>query len=650
MRPRYARDLMWDVDEPERPSTAQVSTLLPPVPSPPRQELDNQMAQATLNTHPDLFDIVTPVNVDAFTSLLDSHPNQPFVTSVVRSLREGFWPWANTVDSNRPPVVDNSLRDLKDPVHLAFMREQRDEEVRLGRFSAAFGTLQPGMTCVPLWVVPKPRSDKLRLVVDHSAGSFSPNSYIPHNEGHAHLDTLHQLGTALLQARQRHGRNTQLTLFKSDVSQAYRRLPVHFLWQLHQIVCIDNYFHVDRNNDFGNRAAGRVWFTFFSLVLWIAVFVRRIPELFTYVDDTFSWDLASSTTFYAPYNKCLPTKQARFLSLLDDLSIPHEERKQVHGSRLDIIGFTVDANAMTVEMPAESRTLLIEAIHTFANPRQRRTLRDCQRIAGWINWALNAYPLLRPGLSALYEKTRHGIHPHTLLSLNTSIVQELRWVANHLEHSPGIHIFSSQNWHADEANLALLSDACPSGMGFWLPKTCEGFQCPVPASSRQPIFFLEALAVLSALHHVCMSPRPLPARVALYTDNMNTVAMFNTLSALPAYNPIILTAADWLLRVGIQIRVFHLPRRLNSISTTIVTVSPLHLLQLSSPFVAARPPSARIPQTPFPSSRRGGISSTSRAVADALSRFDTANALLHEPRLLIRPFTPPRFTLGASAL
>jgi hypothetical protein len=156
-------------------------------------------------------------------------------------------------------------------------------------------------------------------------------------------------------------------------------------------------------------------------------------DIFTYVDDSFSWDLACNTTFYAPYGKRLPSKQAKFLSLLDKVGIPHDERKQVSGSHLEIIGLTVDTDAMMIDMSTESRSQLIDAIRAFANPRQRRTLRDCQRLAGWINWALNAYPLLRPGLSALYDKMCCGVHACSLLSLNMSLVRELSWVANHLE-------------------------------------------------------------------------------------------------------------------------------------------------------------------------------------------------------------------------
>ena len=95
----------------------------------------------------------------------------PLVESTCKGLKTGFWPWAITVNSSAPSIVDNAtLQKVRNPDHLQFMREQRDEEIRLGRFSEAFATLSPGMTTIPLWVIPKPHSDKSCLVVDHSAG------------------------------------------------------------------------------------------------------------------------------------------------------------------------------------------------------------------------------------------------------------------------------------------------------------------------------------------------------------------------------------------------------------------------------------------------------------------------------------------------
>lgn len=109
--------------------------------------------------------------------------------SVVRSLREGFWPWAITGAPGFPVSCDYA-KPLVDTAQIAFASEQCDAEVAQERFSRPFGPmLLPGMSSVPIHVVPKPRSAKMRLIVDHSAGEFSLNRMIPKDDGRVVLDT-----------------------------------------------------------------------------------------------------------------------------------------------------------------------------------------------------------------------------------------------------------------------------------------------------------------------------------------------------------------------------------------------------------------------------------------------------------------------------
>ena len=56
-------------------------------------------------------------------------------------------------------------------------------------------------------------------------------------------------------------------------------------------------------------------------------------------------------------------------------------------------------------MSDESRLQLITAVRDFALHGTRHHLRDFRRIAGHLNWALNVYPFLRPGLCVVYAKT-----------------------------------------------------------------------------------------------------------------------------------------------------------------------------------------------------------------------------------------------------
>jgi hypothetical protein len=598
-RPRYLRDFIWFEEEPSSVPSALATEFMLPVPTPPINELSNLVALHTIRNHPHLFKIITPINVDRFGSYLLDHPNRSFVDSVCQGLRDGFWPWAITDDPSLPVTWDNSHRVLKEQGHVDFVREQRDVEIQLGQFSPSFGPdLLPGMYSMPIGVVPKPHSNKLRMVVDQSAEPFSLNSMIPKHDGSIQLDNLRDLGRILRNVRKRFG-NTELVVFKSDVSRAYRLLPVHPLWQIRQIITIDGQRHVNRCNHFGNRAAGRVWGCFIGLVLWIAIFIKGLDDMLGYVDDIFSWELASNTLWYDPYNKRLPAKQCRLLQLWDELGIPHEEKKQVFGAPLTIIGLDVDPNAMTITMPVQARTDLILAIRSFAHEGQRRPLREFQSIAGWINWAFNAYPLLRPGLSTMYAKMSGKDKPHQSLWVSRSLCRELEWIAGHLEHLTGVHMMNSLEWDADDADEILYTDACPTGMGFWSPRLRVGFQHLISNNSVHDIFYLEALAVLSALAFVVDHCSPRPSRVAIFTDNTNSVNIFHSLHARPPYNPILLTAVDLLLTSNISLRVFYIPGQDN-------------------------------------------------VVADALSRFHNDIAIASVPELHVSFFQPPRLTLGAS--
>jgi len=61
-------------------------------------------------------------------------------------------------------TVDNSFQPLSDETHFSFMHEQCDMEMALECFSPGFGPdLLPGMTSIPISVVPKPHSVKQHL-------------------------------------------------------------------------------------------------------------------------------------------------------------------------------------------------------------------------------------------------------------------------------------------------------------------------------------------------------------------------------------------------------------------------------------------------------------------------------------------------------
>ncbi|KAK0430316.1 uncharacterized protein EV420DRAFT_1657681 [Desarmillaria tabescens] len=310
----------------------------------------------------------------------------------------------------------------------------------------------------------------------------------------------------------------------------------------------------------------------------------------------FHGNLLIKKTWYGPYQKYLPTKQTALLTLFDELGVPHEEEKQLHGYILTIIGLDVDPNAMTITMPDSSRLELISAIRNFAVVGSQHSLHDFESLGGWCNWSFNAYPLLRPGLSMFYAKKHGKTQPFQLIGINKALCRELIWMAEHLEHMPGILLLDSLEWGPHLADILVQTNASSKGLGIWIPQLATGYYSHVTMPSEEGTFFNEALAVVSALLMTLdLSSRP--HRILIYTDNTNTVDIFDSLHAKPLYNPLLITAVDALITHKAQLRVLHIPRSQNTIADA--------LSQDNHDFVLAQHPNARIHKFSLPQLKSG---------------------------------------------
>ena len=193
--------------------------------------------------------------------------------------------------------------------------------------------------------------------------------------------------------------------------------------------------------------------------------------------------------------------------------------------------------------------------------------------------------------------------PLTKLYVNNAIRSDLLWAIDHLSRLPGTHVLQSVDWDLDTADLTAYCDASLTGLGFWFPGLNTGFWSPVPEKPpKDTIFYFEALSVLSAILHSTSLGLPLN-KLVIYTDNLNTVHMFNTLSALPAYNDILKNAVDQLLSDidnPIQLHVIH-------------------------------------------------ISGESNTIADALSRGQLHTVVDYVPHITINTFSPPRIRKESGA-
>jgi hypothetical protein len=255
---------------------------------------------------------------------------------------------------------------------------------------------------------------------------------------------------------------------------------------------------------------------------------------------------------------------------------------------------------MTVSISDKRRATLLARITDFAQAGRRRSLKDFLSIAGHINWYLTVFPLLHPCLSALYAKTAGKTQMLGLIRVNNTIHDEITWFVRRAATSEGICLLKNVVWDptlADSDMVVCYADACMDGMAYWFPELGVAFQCRIPTLGRSDvIFYYEALTVMCAFLQALPMKR---SRFVTFTDNTNTVDVWNSLKATQPYNRLLITAIDHLLDVNVDARVLHVP----------------------------------------------GVENL---VADALSRFNNAYAMRLVPDLQIYTFQPPHGLLGAA--
>jgi hypothetical protein len=82
----------------------------------------------------------------------------------------------------------------------------------------------------------------------------------------------------------------RLILYKDDVASAFLNLPVHPIWQLHQIVGLDNLLHLVWHLIFGSCAAPHVWCSVSGLICWLSIQKLKIIDLHVHMDNFYGWD------------------------------------------------------------------------------------------------------------------------------------------------------------------------------------------------------------------------------------------------------------------------------------------------------------------------------------------------------------------------
>ena len=529
------------------------------MPSPPSHLLNNPKIIAALHALDRYIDVDTPFNINKFELLLASHPNQPFVSSVMRSLREGFWPFdRGEWEDECSNVIKNYASE---DIDLDAIRQYRDREVEAKRWSGALPEdfiLLPGMKVSPLFIVWQ--KGKPRVIVDHSKSGI--NNGIDKEDGKVRYDDMRSFGQQLHYARQSNP-NLELHLFKSDVAKAFLNLPVHPIWQLHQLVKVDKRYHVVRQLIFGTRTSPRCWCSVSGLMCWFGVVKLKIYDLHVYMDDYFGWDYDNNLIWF--HSRHRPRQQVQLLIFWDTINCPWEDEKQEDGITLKIIGFWVDIKIGSISLTADSITEVSRSIRIFLDtPGRNPQLRDWQHLAGYLNWILNVVPWGRPALQEMYCKMSGKKHSFSRIFLNANVISDLVWLNDTVSHCIGVHFVDSIFWDDSDTDIIFWTDASSKlALSFVFSNRGFIYQLNRDQSIKIDIFFLELVAILSAINYAVHLPSP-PRCILIYTDSLDSVGVFNSLATNePLHNSVLMAAAGLVIKSGIDLRVKHIEGKSN---------------------------------------------------------------------------------------
>lgn len=245
----------------------------------------------------------------------------------------------------------------------------------------------------------------------------------------------------------------------------------------------------------------------------------------------------------------------------------------------------------------------MEELRRFIFPRggksNRFSMREMQILAGWMNWALNVFPLLRPALCNVYGRMRTRRNTTGRIKVTRAMSDDLDWARRHIETSDGVLLLHSRDWDIDDPTvITIYTDACLTGLGIFIPDSNLGFWCDIDYELPSDwIYYRELWGVVTAIHYAAEHLDLDDDRVVIFTDNTNVVDAFNTLAVEPIYNPMLRFAVDLLIKTQSQLRVLYVPGPENE-------------------------------------------------VADALSRSDFDRLDRLSPGLVIEQLTPPREALG----
>ena len=389
---------------------------------------------------------------------LECHPDVQFAAFMHRGLAHGFrigFDRSRTLGESPPNF--QSVRRIPQVVE-----EYITNEVAQGRLMASSN---PAVRKNPIGIVPKPHQPgKFRLIVDLSAprGESVNDGIAPElcSLQYASVDQAARLVAAC-------GKGALMA--KTDLSCAYRRIPVHTSDQHLIGLEWNGITYMDKALPFGLRSAPKLFSAVADGLAWALQCVGVVNSIH-YLDDFFFWG--------PPDSPFCEASLATATDLFARLGLPTVPSKTVTPTTsLTFLGIEIDSVSQQLRLPSDKLSRLREALAVWVGKRNA-SKHELQVVLGWLS---HAATIVRPGrafIRRLIDTAKKPRLPNQRVRLNLDCRADLAWWAVYIEKWNGLALFPNF-----PVGPTVVSDASGSwGCGAYSKSSLEWFQWQWPHS------------------------------------------------------------------------------------------------------------------------------------------------------------------------
>ena len=367
--------------------------------------------------------IRTPLHVEAWSALLEDHPNKTWVSHLLSGLKEGV-----RIGFNPKSTSKSAKSNMQSATsHPDVVQQYLDEELKLGNISGPFNPkdLPPSVRFNRFGVIPKHnKPSKWHLIVDLSyPDGHSVNDGIDPADASMAYSSIEDAARIILSL----GRSALLA--KIDISSAFRIIPVHpsdrhllgMKWK--------NQGFLDNQLPFGLRSAPMLFNAYADALEWILQ-KDGIPHLLHYLDDFLVVGPPDSPNCQLHLDK--------MISLCGHLGVPlATEKIEGPSKRLIFLGIEIDTEKLQAQLPIDKLSRLRQEL-TIWQSRKSCIRKDLEHLIGILQFACKVVPQGRSFVRRMINLLSVTKVSHHHIRLNTEFRSDLAWWVTFVDHWNGI--------------------------------------------------------------------------------------------------------------------------------------------------------------------------------------------------------------------